>query len=166
MTMERYVVDLHNLEQVNGFAATPALENLFEIDGASSLLSEDDKEHFHSVMEKLLFLAKRARPDLLTAVTFLTTRVSAATEEDDVIKLGRVLKYLNSTADLGMVLEGDGAMRVVAYVDASYAVHSDYKSHIGAVIKLGQGTVATKSSNLLQGRRLSQCRMLSHKSSG
>ena len=115
--MERYVVDLHNLEQVNGFAATPALENLFEIDGASSLLSEDDKEHFHSVVAKLLFLAKRARPDLLTAVTFLTTRVSAATEEDDV-KLGRVLKYLNSTADLGMVLEGDGAMRVVAYVDA------------------------------------------------
>ena len=130
---------------MNGFAATPALENLFEIDGASPLLSEDDKEHFHSVVAKLLFLAKRARPDLLTAVTFLTTRVSAATEEDDV-KLGRILKYLNSTADLGMILEGDGAMRVVAYVDASYAVHSDYKSHTGAVIKLGQGTAATKSS--------------------
>jgi hypothetical protein len=60
---------------------------------------------------KLLCLSKRARPELLTAVTFLATRVACSTEEDWG-KLDRVLRYLNSTPELGLVLQADKNERI------------------------------------------------------
>ena len=61
------------------------------------------------------------------------------------IKLDRVLKYLNSTQELGIVIEPSEGLQIVAYVDASYGVHADYKSHTGAVVSLGRGPVWTMS---------------------
>lgn len=57
-----------------GLAATPANQNLFNIDENSQPITEDDAQAYHTVIAKLLFLAKGARPDLLTVVAFLTTR--------------------------------------------------------------------------------------------
>ena len=37
-------------------------------------------------------------------------------------------------------------VKVIAYIDASYAVHADKKSHTGCIIKLGKGAVYGKSS--------------------
>jgi hypothetical protein len=71
ITMEGYVLDLLNLEQTDGSAAIPALEDLFEIDASSNLLSMDNKDHFHSNVAKLLYLSQGVRPDLLSAVNFL-----------------------------------------------------------------------------------------------
>ena len=144
VTMEGYVDDMLSDFEVIGHAATPALEDLFSIRESVSL-KEWDKERFHSAVAKLLYLAKRARPDLLTAVTFLTTRVVEPTAEDQ-LKLARVFRYINSTREFGMCLNGSGAFSVVAYVDASYGVHPDFKSHTGSVLRLGEATVYVKSS--------------------
>jgi hypothetical protein len=57
---------------------------------------------------------------LLTAVSFLTTRVSKPTHEDWG-KLERVLMYLNGCQSLGIVLKASDGLRVLAYVDASFA---------------------------------------------
>jgi hypothetical protein len=79
----------------------------------------------------LLFLTKRARPDILTAVAFLTTRVSEPTEDDK--KLLRVLRYLNGTQHLGLRIQADSELTTVrAFVDASFAVHPNMRSHTGA----------------------------------
>ena len=59
-----------------GLAITPANQNLFNIDENSQPVSKSDAQAYHTATAKLLFLAKRARPDLLTAVAFLTTRVT------------------------------------------------------------------------------------------
>ena len=61
---------------------------------------------FHSRTAKLLYLAKRVRPDILTAIAFLTTRTRAPTQ-DDYCKLERVLRYLNGTKEFGMMLESN-----------------------------------------------------------
>ena len=61
-----------------GLAATPANQNLFNIDENSQPIKELEAHAYHTSTAKLLFLAKRARPDLLTAVAFLTTRVKAS----------------------------------------------------------------------------------------
>ena len=45
-----------------------------------------------------------------------------------------------------MVLIADDEIAVTGYVDASYGVHSDGKSHTGAVITLGKGAIFAKSS--------------------
>ena len=53
---------------------------------------------------------------------------------------------MNGTADLGIVLEPTTSLQLLAYVDASYGVHKDFKSHTGGILTLGMGPVFTKSS--------------------
>ena len=54
---------------------TPAASHLFDISDNAELLDESNKKLFHSLVAKALYMAKRARPDLLLPVSFLTTRV-------------------------------------------------------------------------------------------
>jgi hypothetical protein len=122
-----------------------AAESLFDVDTSSPPMSEPDRETFHSRVMKLMYLARRVRPDILVATSFLSTRAIKATKEDG-DKLARVLRYINSTQELGMVIDAHLGIRVIAYVDASYATYSDFKSHTGAVISLGCGPIFVKST--------------------
>ena len=45
-----------------------------------------------------------------------------------------------------LTLEVDTPVKIIAYIDASYAVHADKKSHTGCIISLGKGTIYGKSS--------------------
>ena len=97
-------------------------------------------------MAKLLYLNKRTRPDILTLVAFLTTRVQSPTE-DDRAKLHRGMGYIIGTIGLSLTLEVEGPIRVTAYVDASFATHSsDMKSHTGVFITLGKESFYCPSS--------------------
>jgi len=128
-----------------GSVVTPASGTLFMIDESSPLLDETRRKRFHSKVAQLLYLGKRIRMDILTAVAFLTTRVTKATQEDDG-KLLRVLKYLRGTADIGLVLDGREGIAVEVYADASHAVHDDAKGHSGAVARVGKATVYASST--------------------
>ena len=145
VSMDGYVADLLEEYDVEGCAATPATDKLFEIDAESTALSRELAEMYHSRVAKLLYLAKRVRPDTLTAVAFLSTRVQAPTDQDW-SKLMRMLKYINGTKDMGICLEAESGIVVLAYVDASFGVHADYKSHTGGVISLCKGPVYVKSA--------------------
>ena len=145
VTMKGYIEDMLANYEVRGERATPASADLFSIDSSSPVLEFDLKEAFRSRVAKLLFLAKRVRPDTLLAVQFLTTRVNEPRTQDW-NKLTRVLQYINATRGLGIVLEATKSLQVLAYIDASYAVHGDYRSHTGGIITLGSGPVFTKSS--------------------
>jgi hypothetical protein len=69
-----YMVDYIKgmLEQLpvdmDGIAATPAASHLFEVNENPDLLNEGKAQFFHHNLAKLLFLCKRARPDIQTAV--------------------------------------------------------------------------------------------------
>jgi Reverse transcriptase (RNA-dependent DNA polymerase) len=126
-------------------AATPARKNLFEVDTTSELLKKDDSERFHRVVAKLLYVSIRARMDILLANGFLSTRVSKSTQQD-LRKLRRMLEYIKGSIDLEYTLGADSMSRIRTWVDASYAVHPDMKSHTGGVISLGIGGIACKST--------------------
>jgi len=145
VSMEGYVRDLLDSMDVDASASSPATTKLFHTDTDSSALGVEQKEMYHSCVARLLYLAKRARPDLLTAVAFMCTRVQVPTT-DDWAKLIRILKYLNGTRDLGIRLNADKDVAIYAYVDASYGVHQDMKSHTGGVISLGKGPVYVTSA--------------------
>jgi len=145
VTMEGYVEDLLEEYEVEGCAATPATDKLFVVSSDSERLDAEKREKYHSRVAKLLYISKRVRPDILTAIAFLSTRVQEPTEEDW-SKLDRVLKYINCTKDMGICLEAGAGIIVLAYVDASFAVHGDMKSHTGGVISLGKGPVYVRSS--------------------
>ena len=101
-------------------------------------LREKGAQEFHTIVAKLLFLCKQARPDILTGVDFLKTRVGEPDEDDDK-KLLRILKYLRGTRDIVLTLESDGIGTVKWWVDAAFAVHHNMKSHMGGVISMGRG---------------------------
>ena len=145
ITQDGYVSELVASEDIKSAVKTPASEDLFVIDETSPELNKDAKEHFHSLTAKLLYLSKRTRPDILVAVSFLTSRVLVATEQDG-IKLTRVLRYLYGTQDLGVTLEADNQVyKLYGFIDASYGVHADAKSHTGAVVTMGKGPILAKS---------------------
>ena len=145
ITMEGYINEILSFHEVKGKANTPALTSLFDIQN-SAALDENKRTQFHSIVAKLLYLAKRVRPDILTTVSFLATRVTKSTEEDWK-KLDRLLRYLNYDPVSGIVLRpGDGDIHLTAYADASYGVHEDGKSHSGLCIALGDGPIFVRSS--------------------
>jgi hypothetical protein len=117
-------------------AATPAANNLFEVD-ESAEMDEETAQLFHHNVAKLLFLCKRARPVQAT-VAFLTTRVQQP-DVDDYKKLRRTMQYLCATVNLPLTLEADNAHIVKWWVDASFAVHPDMKSHTGGMMSLRKG---------------------------
>jgi hypothetical protein len=145
LSQEGYVMDLIKACHVTGKAQSPAAGNLFTVGEDVNKLSTKDAEQFHSITAKLLYLAKRTRPDILTAVVFLTTRVLAS-DDGDQKKLDRVLKYVNQTQELALTLKPDACINVTSYIDASYGVHPNGRSHTGALITLGKGAVHAKSS--------------------
>jgi hypothetical protein len=122
-------------------AKTPASEELFEIDEQSPLLDPCEKDYFHTFVAKMLYLAKRVRPECLTTVAFLTTRVTKSTKQG-LGKLRRLLRYLEYSQDQGhkgiRLTPGKAGVSVRAYIDAAYGVHADGKSHTGCSITIGE----------------------------
>ena len=108
-------------------------------------LGKEQHDTFHSIVAKLLFVSKRSRLDIGLAVAFLCTRVSKSTH-GDWNKLKRLLKYLYSTIDMPRIYSFDNLVVIKTWVDASYAIHPDMKSHTGGVISLGHGVLTSKSS--------------------
>jgi hypothetical protein len=139
-----FVNDLLHSYSVTGAASTPALPNLFVIDTTSPPLDTPSRATYHSIVASVLYLAKRTRPDLLLAVSFLSTRVQKSTEQDR-IKLDRLLRYINSTKQLILKLTTNN-FTVVLYADASFGIHHDAKSHTGTIITLGNGALFGKSA--------------------
>jgi len=87
---------------------------------------------------KLLYVSQRARPDIALLIAFLCTRVTRCTTEDEG-KILRVLHFLNGTLDDELILSADQLGTLTTWVNASYAVHQDMKSHTGACQSLGRG---------------------------
>jgi hypothetical protein len=146
VTMEGFIGQLLDDFDVSGTATTPASADVFEVDPDSPLLSEARRARFQTGVQKCAWLSKRVVPVLGVGLSFLLPRVYKATEQDEA-KLERMLKYLNANRGRGIVMEPAATgLYLQAYIDASFAVHEDMKSHTGASITLGKGPVFTKST--------------------
>ena len=128
---------------MNGVSATPAALHLFNIDEGAEKLDENKAQLFHHLVAKLLYLSRRSRQDIQTAVAFLCTRVQSP-DTDDYKKLVKVMKYLCNTKHITLTMEAGS--RPKWCVDSSYAVHPDMRSHSGIFMTLGKGTAYAASS--------------------
>ena len=95
----------------------------------------------------MLYLSKRVKPECLTAVAFLSTRVEVC-DIDDLAKLHRLLGYLRASRHRGIVLRIGEHMTIRSYIDAAYGVHTvSGRSHTGCAIVVGSaGPVYVKWS--------------------
>jgi hypothetical protein len=113
-------------------AVTPSNRHLFEVnDGESGI----DQATFRSQVMSLMYVAKRSRPDILKEVTYLASRVSCPTEEDQ-RKLIRVHQYVKKTIGNILTLQPTNLI-LWASIDASYGIHPDMRGHSGLVLGLG-----------------------------
>jgi hypothetical protein len=55
------------------------------------------------------------------------------------------MQFLNCTKDDKLILSADNLHVIKWFVDSSFAVHPDFKSHTGGTMTLGQGSLINKS---------------------
>jgi hypothetical protein len=92
---------------------------------------------FLSLLMSAMYLGKRTRPDILTALSYLGTRVTSP-DELDMKCLLRVYEYLNGTQTLGLTFTPQD-MQLYYWCDAAYACHvNDLRGHTGMLVTLGQ----------------------------
>ena len=94
---------LHDFEQQNDIeldaSVTSSTTNvIFAVDRDIGELDDFKSRQFNSTTPKLLYLMKRARPDLETGASQLMRRVSKS-NMDDWNKLLRIMGYLKRTKD-------------------------------------------------------------------
>ena len=140
--MEDYITNMLTQlpEDMDGVAMTPAAEHLFKVNDTPTYLNEEEAMFSHHNVAKLLFLCKRARPDIQTAVAFLSTRVKQP-DCDDYKKMGHVMKYLRNTITLTLTLEADDLQLIHWWIDGAFATHQDMRSHTGGAMTLGKGVI-------------------------
>ena len=124
--------------------ASPCNENLFKVHDASPNLPKELAEQFHTTTAQGLFVCKHGRPDISPAIAYLTTRVRKP-NQDDWNKLVRMMKFLKQTVKDHLTLKADGSKTLKWHVDASFAVHPDFRSHTGATMTMGKGAVTSVS---------------------
>jgi hypothetical protein len=142
LSMEAYIKNL--LESFPEYAnvkkcITPTTPQLFKSNPTTGkLLSSDARERFHTTVARLLFLCKRARPDIQLPVLYLCSRVQTPTTDDE-LKLRRVLGYLMLTKSKKRAIRvSKKIMKIVLefFIDASFATHPDGKGHNGMIVVL------------------------------
>ena len=122
--------------------AAPA--NLFT-EGAGDILEKERAETYHTFVAKGIFACKRARPDIHPSISVLCTRVKQP-RESDWSKLLHLMRFINGTKDDKLILRADSLHILKWYVDASFAVHPDFRSHTGIDLTFGKGFPINKSS--------------------
>ena len=146
ISMDNYVNNLlKDWTQEGREYSTPCNDKVFTVTEGSLPLTEKYRKNFHTVVAKLLYLAKRVKPDLLLPVSVLASRVTVATEED-MGKLKRVMGYLKSHASKKVYLGANDPVVIRCWADAAFGVHHDLRSQNGVFISLGRGLVFASSS--------------------
>ncbi len=126
---------------------SPGNEYLFRVaDEENTIyLNEADKAIFHTDVERLLYLAKRTRMDILTLISFLCLRVNKL-DLHDVAKLKRLFLYLSQTKDLVMRYRINVLVDLIAYIDARFGIHYDGTIRKGMVMMIAGAVVAAWSA--------------------
>ena len=113
-------------EHVDKSILTPATGNLFKVNMSAAELDVQKSKLFHTNTAKLLYIMKRARPDIDTSVSYLMQRVTKV-DIDDWIKLKRVLGFLKNTIKDTRKIGAKSLSHLFTWVDASYAVHENMR---------------------------------------
>ena len=144
LSMDGYVEDVITKYNVTKQCKTPATDRLFHTTADSPLLTSEKRELFRSCVMTLYYLAKRIRPEILTAISYCATRILGPTEEDET-KLDRVLSYLLFSRAQKMILKIGSEASLNAFVDSSFGLYEDGKSVTGVAIRLGNAAIYVKS---------------------
>jgi hypothetical protein len=122
-------------------AKTPAANSPFNL-GTCTKLDTKGSEIFHTFVAKGFYSFVRGQGPIFSKQSWYYMYKSQGSKPsglgEDVI---RVMIYLNGTRSEYLALSANDLRVVKWYVDASFMVHPDFKSHTGAVMMLGKGAM-------------------------
>ena len=121
----------------NPARTSTAPDDLLVANEDAEKLSKGGSTAFHNCVAKTLYVSKRARLDVSTAIAFLTTSVRAP-DINDRRKLSHLMEYLRVNRLCPLILSADGSRVLMWYVNASFAVHPNMHSHTGGELTMGQ----------------------------
>eukprot|EP00730_Choanoeca_flexa_P004043 TRINITY_DN11584_c0_g12_i1.p1 TRINITY_DN11584_c0_g12~~TRINITY_DN11584_c0_g12_i1.p1 ORF type:complete len:550 (+),score=133.01 TRINITY_DN11584_c0_g12_i1:323-1972(+) len=106
----------------------------------------DEKLDFRGGVGALMYLAKRTRPEISFATSTLARFFTRYTHGHyEVMK--KVIRYLVSTADVGMTLDPCSKLDLTVYTDASYGIQMvDWRSVSGMCLFLGNNLIDWSST--------------------
>ena len=146
--------DFHKYDPSKTVSRTPADDHIFKVRDDQPKLNEQKAQTFHTFAAKALFATKRARPDIHISVAFLTTRVICP-DENDCNKLLRIMRYLQGTKEVPLILSAVSTNIVKWWVDGSYGINPDDRSQTGGTASLGKGSFMSTSINQRLNTRIS-----------
>ena len=85
-----------------------------------------------------MYISKRARTDTSLSVVFLTTRVRAP-DTNDWGKLSHLMEYLRADNDHPLVVGGKNEGLLMWYMEVSFTVHPNMRSHTGGGLTMRRG---------------------------
>jgi len=146
INMEGYITKI--LEERHDFkhADIPYSNQLFN-NRLIQILDDQQQFKLRSDTAKLLYLAKRTRPDLLLSTIVMCSRANKY-NEDDKNKVSNIFNYLNGTRELNLRLRdtSDGnKVTLYGHVDASYGSYDDGKGQSAYGFSFGHGMFLVKS---------------------
>jgi hypothetical protein len=121
-----------------GTKTSAAPDSLFKVDEDCEKLAQAKVVEFHNLVAKTLYATKRARPDTCTAIAFLTMRVREP-DKDDWTKVVHLMRYIRGNSTMPLILSANGNDILKWWVDASFTVHPNMRSHSGGGLSLGRG---------------------------
>jgi len=124
----------------------PANDKIF-VHSEEGPLPQNQREWIRSITAKLLYLAKKGRPDILLPVSVLAGRFNKY-NTTDAQKLKKIIYYLEGSMSkvLRLLCDDPKEPMLRVYVDASYGVHEGMKGHTGLGFSLGKGLFGCKST--------------------
>ena len=132
----QYIKQMLKDYRINDSVVSPSVK--YDTRGSEEL-GEADITKFKSLVMKLMYVALRTRPDIAFSVTYLTTKLVTPTVAD--LKAARrVLSYLRGTLEKVKTYDYNDYPNLHCYIDASFGIYSDGRSHTGVSIYLGNGS--------------------------
>jgi hypothetical protein len=125
------------IQKSNPARTSTAPDDLFVVNKDAEKLSKEGSTAFHSRVAKTLYVSKHARPDVSTAIAFLTTRVRAP-DINDWRKLSHLMEYLRADRLRPLIMSADGSGVLMWSVNASFAVHPNMHSHTCGGLTMGR----------------------------
>ena len=126
--VNKMVIDFKKYMAKMQRVSSPAAPYLFEVRENADKICKEKAEVHHNMTARGVFLTKRARGDIHTAISFLAKRVREP-DTNDFKKLQRMMKYLEQMQHFVSTLCADDMSFLHWSVDAAHAVHRDMKGH-------------------------------------
>ena len=99
-------------------------------------------------------MANKVRPDIHQMVAMLSTKVKLPNKT--LWKtLVLMIKYLNGIRKNYLTLSADYLKVIKCNLDASFAIHPDFKSHTGAIMTMGYASMQSVSMKQKLNKRIS-----------